>query len=396
MQTLFVPAPQAELAAIGGVPYLFLPEKQSLLAVHPDVAAVWPQLGNGVFRDPDSPILSALFLEELIAVGALVPLETADADCVVAHVQILQMTDFRIGLCYSEDDLFHELAPTYAHMAVPKEDLVTAEIPVTAWITVSRLQSASCVAVVGGDPRTGPHDALAPLLKLALTDVILDLTDNLLLHSAVVEAPVAGSRAAMLIIGDPGAGKSTLAMYMTRAGCRLCGDDLALLQWEGRIQAVPFPATLKAGSWSLLAASEVTVAEGDLTRNINQTRSYLRPDAQHVRYLPLADARGAVPESLPVRWVVFLDRVSEPVDCPVATPLDVPDALSRMIAASWSGTEDLEPAEFQALAACLDSADCIELRYSNLAPAVATLKTFAEEACGGDRHSEFATRAQGA
>ena len=306
------------------------------------------------------------------------------------------MADFRIGICYADDELFQELAPTYAHMTMPQEALVSERARVSAWITVARQQTECCVAVRGEDPRIGPHDALAPLLKLALTDVVLDLTDNLLLHAAVVEVPTKGSRAAMLIVGDPGAGKSTLALSMTRAGCRLCGDDLALLEWDGNVRAVPFPATLKTGSWSLLAANEGRVAENDLTQNINEARSYLRPDAQHVRYLPLAGAYIEVPEALPVRWVVFLDRVSEPVECPVATPLEFPDVLSRMIAASWSGTEDLEPLEFQALAACLDGAGCIELHYSDLSPAVATLMSLAEEACDERKHAELSKRVQGA
>ncbi|MDA7422264.1 hypothetical protein [Tritonibacter multivorans] len=352
-----------------------------------------------MYRNAGSAVLPDPTLEDLTVAGALEPLQVGGEDCAVAHVQILDMAGFRIGLCYSDDEFFQELAPIYAHVTVPEAAWLEGATPTEAWITVSRHKDGGCVAARGGDPRLGRADAVAPLLKLALTDVLLDLIDPLLLHAAVVAVRTATQApAAMLIVGDPGAGKSTLAMSLARAGCHLCGDDLALLGWDGAVQAVPFPATLKTGSWALFSGQDTSNEGWPLAGQIEAARSYLRPDAQHVRYLPLSGGEGDIASAaLPVRWVVFLDRVPGPVAQPEVTPLDVPEVLSRMIAASWSGTEELDPAEFRALAACLDKAHCFAFRYSDLDPAVSTLMALADR---GDQEpmpdDQFPEWAQGA
>ena len=152
MQTLLVPAPDAELAVIDGVSYFFLPEKQSLLALSPEVALAWPRLQCGVLRGDPSGIIPDPLIEDLLAAGVLETLQVSEVTGSVPQVQILQIADFRIGLIYADEALHRELAPTYAHMAAPAGAGMAQGVPVRAWITVDRHAKRFSVAVRGERP----------------------------------------------------------------------------------------------------------------------------------------------------------------------------------------------------------------------------------------------------
>ena len=51
----------------------------------------------------------------------------------------------------------------------------------------------------------------------------------------------------LLVSGHPGAGKTTLTLALVDAGFGFAGDDLALLNSEGRVTGVPFAPAIKAG-----------------------------------------------------------------------------------------------------------------------------------------------------
>lgn len=172
----------------------------------------------------------------------------------------------------------------------------------------------------------------------------------------------------MLLLGDAGAGKSTLALWLHGAGFALAGDDIAELSLDGTVYAFPFPVTLKPGSWPFFAGRH-----GDL----DDLQTWRRPDGKQARYLPVgmpvADRSGKV------GWIVVLDR--KPGVTPAIEPLATTETFSTLLRSSWTGDSALTPEEFEGLSACIDGARCVRLTYSDLDAAAALLGRFCD---GGD------------
>ena len=81
--------------------------------------------------------------------------------------------------------------------------------------------------------------------------VLADDRERLHLHAALVE----WAGVAVLIVGPTGAGKSTLAAHLTRAGWVYHTDEMTALDADHptRASSFPRPLSLKPGSWSLFA-----------------------------------------------------------------------------------------------------------------------------------------------
>jgi hypothetical protein len=88
------------------------------------------------------------------------------------------------------------------------------------------------------------------LLEYEICLHVLSLRPDLVaIHAATVYA----GDGIILVTGDSGAGKTTLALALTLAGCRVGGDDLALLDPRtGVLQPLPRCAHLDRTSWRLL------------------------------------------------------------------------------------------------------------------------------------------------
>jgi HprK-related kinase A len=81
----------------------------------------------------------------------------------------------------------------------------------------------------------------------------------LIVHAAVLER----NGRAVLLPGQPGAGKSTLAAALALRGFRLLSDEMALIRIEdGLLQPVPRPVSLKDGSIPLIAAFDSAACLG--------------------------------------------------------------------------------------------------------------------------------------
>ncbi|PZX10153.1 hypothetical protein LX81_04296 [Palleronia aestuarii] len=219
---------------------------------------------------------------------------------------------------------------------------------------------------IGVGRRDGPvswgrMDQGAPLLKLALTEIALDHLNGLAIHTATL---LRGS-GAMLLLGEPGAGKSTLSLHLDQKGFCIAGDDLADLLPDGRIRALPFAATLKEGAWSLLERDDITSAP-----------IFHRPDRKVVRYLPI-DAAGSG-KAHRVDWIVVLDRRDGAAL--TVTQLSTTETFAALLQSAWSGKDALSPDGFDALAAAINTSRCIRLTYCDLSSAAKALDQF----CGAD------------
>ena len=123
-----------------------------------------------------------------------------------------------------------------------------------------------------------------PLLKAQLIDSVLACAQY---EVAMHAAALVGQEDAVLLVGSPGAGKTTLAIALEKAGFEVMADDVVLLDEKGLITGLSFPFTAKASAWPLLS---------QYWPGIVAHPSHCRPDGQTLCYIPLApDCRPAPP-----------------------------------------------------------------------------------------------------
>jgi hypothetical protein len=193
--------------------------------------------------------------------------------------------------------------------------------------------------------------ALAPTIKAHITERLIRSNQwAFALHAASLAKCGMG----LLLCGQPGAGKSTLALELVDAGFQYAGDDVALIGADGTICGIPFALTLKQGSWRLL--SRLYGDWNDVTHR--------RSDGAEVRYLPIPDAHNG---SLSANWIIFLNRVaSGPVEL---TPLDQLDSIKRLIEGAFAADGKLSQSGFFALKRIVAGARSFQLIYSESAQA---------------------------
>jgi hypothetical protein len=158
---------------------------------------------------------------------------------------------------------------------------------------------------------------------------------------------------AVLLVGSPGAGKTTLAIALEKAGFQMLADDVVLLHETGHITGIPLPFAAKASSWLLLSQHWPGIAA---------TPRHSRPDGQTLCYIPqdpIAD-----PRPRRIGSVVLLNR--QDAARTSIEELDLVCALSALVADGATRDQRLSMSGFTALADGLRDARCCRLTYSDL------------------------------
>ena len=196
-----------------------------------------------------------------------------------------------------------------------------------------------------------------PLLKAQIIDAVLARARyEVALHAAAL---VRGEEA-VLLVGAPGAGKTTLAIALAKAGLKVIADDVVLLDEAGLVTGVSLPFTAKASSWALLSQHWCGIANRP---------SHRRPDGQTLCYIPpdsLAD-----PRPRRIGSVILLDRRNDARAC--VEEIDPACALTAFIADGATRDERLGASGFTALIHGLRDARCYRLTYSELTEAAAAV-----------------------
>lgn len=188
-------------------------------------------------------------------------------------------------------------------------------------------------------------EALAPTIKAHLTDRIIR-SDRWVF--ALHAASLAKNGAGLLLCGEAGAGKSTLALQLVGAGFQYSGDDVVLIEGDGTACGIPFALTLKEGSWEWLS---VLHSSWDGV-------THRRADGARVRYLPVSNTHNG---SLCVGWIIFLNRVAS--GPPELTALDQIDSMKRLIEGAFAADGRLSTTGFSALKAIVSGARSFLLTY---------------------------------
>jgi hypothetical protein len=221
------------------------------------------------------------------------------------------------------------------------------------WVIRKKGARIRIKADAGATRFTAPN-GLVPSVKALLTECVLNRAEHLVaLHGAVI----AGPRGATLLVGAPGAGKSTLAAVCMGLGTSVLCDDLVLLHADGRITPVPFALTLKAGGWAIAAPVLPSLAGRPF---------HIRPDGCRVRYLPL---RQGSDRRRTVERIVLLDRE---IPDPALRPIDPTLILAELLEGGHRPGGRLNGQGFEALTTMIGRAETSVLTGSD-ARACATL-----------------------
>lgn len=129
---------------------------------------------------------------------------------------------------------------------------------------------------------TLPLSQTHPLFEWGLNWAIATLSGNdIVIHAAVVEK----NGFALVLPGDPGAGKSTLCAALALSDWRLLSDELTIIDRQTlTVRPMPRPISLKDGSISLIQSRFANV---QMTEAISETRkgdiAYAKPYDDAVR-----------------------------------------------------------------------------------------------------------------
>lgn len=357
----------AKLATVKGHNILFSPARRAIFVLNETAAEIWRCLEEGLTREAISAWIASC--EEHRAEAAI-------------HVDAALLDWEQLGLvrpaiqaptgAFDDDVTQHVALPGLRVRIVYPRGLVAPASQVFRHLETEAGEAEIVIRLVErGDTthllREGEWQAsftaneLATVLKDQLLTEVLDYGSyELALHAAAVAA----RDRMMLLCGEPGAGKTTLTMALIHDGFRYGGDDVALLDGEGRVTGLPFAPAVKAGAWSVLDKYYPLLRSAPIFR---------RPDGKRVRYP--SPAKFVPPGPIGVGWVVMLRRArSGETALERLTP---PEALRGLLSGSFARGSELSGTGFTALTRLLESADAYCLKYANLDQAVRLLR----EAC---------------
>ena len=183
----------------------------------------------------------------------------------------------------------------------------------------------------------------------------------LMLHAAVLEK----NGRAVVLPGDPGAGKSTLTAALMLSGWRLLSDEIALVDRDdGLLVGLARPVSLKNASIDVIRRAFPDAVIGAPAFDTH------KGTVAHVR--PSADSVARVGEKARPAWVVFPRwREGSPARL---SPHSRADALLHTASHAFNYSL-LGGLGFELNAALMDACECHDFEYSRLDDA---LRVFAE------------------
>ena len=169
----------------------------------------------------------------------------------------------------------------------------------------------------------------------------------------------------MLLLGEPGRGKSTLAAALVARGLSYIADDTVLLTSNPiRVRGVPSRMGIKEGSWSVLQ---------HYWPNLEDLPIHVRADGKRIRYL--------LPENALINRPGFAELTASSLIFPRYEPnanttvrnLSRAEALLKITEAGYDIPGQITEQVIAALIEWLDTVERIELCYGDLDDALEKL-----------------------
>lgn len=182
----------------------------------------------------------------------------------------------------------------------------------------------------------------------------------LMLHAAVLER----DGRALIMPGDPGAGKSTLTAALMLSGWRLLSDEIALIdRRDGLLRGLARPVSLKNASIDIIRARVPSAAFGDTAHDTHKgTVSHLKASTDSVL---------RVREPARPTWVVFPRwKAGAPSRL---TPHSKSAAFLHLASHAFNYSV-LGRTGFQQVATLMDACSCWDFEYGQLDDAIGTFQ----------------------
>ncbi|MCS6785510.1 MAG: HprK-related kinase A [Thiobacillaceae bacterium] len=255
----------------------------------------------------------------------------------------------------------------YADHPLAEEDFADFHVCVRALTGLRRLVRPQAQFELDGQRpfKPLPLDQAHALLEWGMNWCIANHAHHyLILHAAVL----ARNGHALLLPGEPGAGKSTLTAALMLDGWRLLSDELTLIdRHDGLVYGLARPVSLKNASIAVIRAHAPQAVFGTVARDTHKgTVAHLKPTA---------DSVARVHEPARPAWIVFPRwRPDTPARL---TPHD-PGAAFLHLASHAFNYAALGRLGFELTARLMASCSCWEFAYSELSEALAVFRDLAE------------------
>lgn len=203
-----------------------------------------------------------------------------------------------------------------------------------------------------------PVSQAHPLFEWGLNWSVATLCgDEIVAHAAVLAR---GGRA-IVLPGQPGAGKSTLCAALALSGWRLLSDELTIISREsGQVRGVPRPVSLKEASIAVIRARFPDAVMSEPVRDTRKGAiAYVQPPETSVR-------AGAA--RVPVGFIVFpIYKTGSGLE---VTPVSRAQALARLLDQTFN-VGLLGGEGFAQLARVVAGAACYTMTYDDMERALA-------------------------
>jgi hypothetical protein len=331
---------------------LFSEPEQQLTEMNETGALLLERLGKGATSDELAKALRQIGADEAASISwsgdflvdmsrlGLLESEPPAREPAGSIEQRISLAGRSIAISYDSAELFSSIGGSFSHLAAP------GSVPQAAY----RLGADQRFVLISKDcGRAGVVEKALAAVKfkgLLLEDILASAGQLFALHSACL----AKGNSALLLLGPPGAGKTTLALALAAQGYELGSDDVTLVFELGRVCGVPLASGVKQGAWALLPAG-----------TLDELPVHQRPDGQNMRFVPPPNCPAQSP--LAVSTVIRVRRSSD--GDPVLMPIAPKEALAELLAESRSPSGDCSIQSFRALAELARGAQCFELHYSD-------------------------------
>lgn len=353
------------LAVLDSRNLLFNEAAQSIYELDDFSAYVWRSLASGlspeqiseeVVQDGDDPeavenavaaaVESLRALERVIG-APTVPPASPPVECLDRVTLALAGIAVQINLA---KPLLADVDTVFGHL---KSDAPGSHVQLSAYEADGRVE----IGIPGKAPSYCRRSEFVPLIKTLLIDAVLRCAGyDVALHAAALVWKANG----LLLLGSPGAGKTTLSTALVRRGFGVASDDVVLLQNNGLLAGLPLPSAIKESAWSLLSQD---------WPQLQSQAIYCRPDGVRVRYLQHEQRPNE--DNLCIRNIILLDRQA---DAPASLQeVGAIPILEALISEGDAQNGRLSESAFRSLVGALQEARCYRLTYSDLADAVETL-----------------------
>ena len=185
----------------------------------------------------------------------------------------------------------------------------------------------------------------------------------LMLHAAVLER----DGRALIMPGDPGAGKSTLTAALMLSGWRLLSDEIALIdRRDGLLRGLARPVSLKNASIGIIREHDPQALLGDTAHDTH------KGSVAHLR--PTQDSVLRVDEAARPAWIVF-PRWKAGAEARL-TPHSKSAAFLHLASHAFNYSV-LGSLGFQRVAALMDACACWDFEYGRLEDAIQIFRELA-------------------